>query len=394
MPDTKEKDPLDLEAEELNQPDHSAPLRADIMGSMIKANPATPGYLGTLDHLMTAHGAVEDTGMGTPTMSPPGGKPMGGGNFPGAMDAGGSQPPTMNPKPQGWLGKIGHGLARMGNIAGDVLAPGAMLNIPGTDLNKRMEANRAEKVGEREQQLGIEQQKADTERLGVTQRPELAEQSGELRGRLEAEREAASAQRQQTGLADADKRQQEREKAEADSAAKRDADATTRQQAQFQQQEKLEGEREAGQERRLQETLAARQDKTNEKQEAAEQAGLAAQQYADDYMASKQFTGPGDEALMEKYFELAKPSSGFRMTETQIQMLMKARDIMNSLAAQGKHLFSPDSPYFSDTQRQQIVQTMKNLQKAREEVKPQAGGGNAPPKGAKVVSLEDFLKGK
>jgi hypothetical protein len=55
----------DEDQDQLDQPDLAAPLRADILGSMVKANPATPGYLGTLDKLITAHGAVEDMGGGT-----------------------------------------------------------------------------------------------------------------------------------------------------------------------------------------------------------------------------------------------------------------------------------------------------------------------------------------
>lgn len=100
----------------------------------------------------------------------------------------------------------------------------------------------------------------------------------------------------------------------------------------------------------------------------------AAQDYANDYMTSGKFTGAGDEALMEKYFELAKPSSGFRMTQPQIEMLTKAQDLMNSVVAKGKHLFTPEAPYFSGTQRQQIVDTMKNLQRARDEAKSDTQG--------------------
>jgi hypothetical protein len=37
----------------------------------------------------------------------------------------------------GTLGKIGHVLSRIGNIAGDVVAPGTMSLIPGTELNRR-----------------------------------------------------------------------------------------------------------------------------------------------------------------------------------------------------------------------------------------------------------------
>jgi len=108
------------------------------------------------------------------------------------------------------------------------------------------------------------------------------------------------------------------------------------------------------------------------KSEAAEESGRAAQAYADDYLKKGRFTGAGDEALMEKYFELAKPSSGFRMTQPQIEMLTKAQDIMNSVVAKGKHLFSPEAPYFSKDLREQIVDTMKNLETARQEAKQPA----------------------
>ena len=120
------------------------------------------------------------------------------------------------------------------------------------------------------------------------------------------------------------------------------------------------------------------------KTEQGEQAGQSAVAYANDYLGGKQFTGPGDEALMEKFFEMAKPSTGFRMTQAQIEMLQKSRDLMGSITAKAKHLLTPEAPWFSDTQRKQIVKTMNDLSKSRQEVKPGAGqqqntGGNRPP---------------
>lgn len=106
---------------------------------------------------------------------------------------------------------------------------------------------------------------------------------------------------------------------------------------------------------------------------AGNQAAQDALSYATDYLASGKYTGAGDEALMEKYFELAKPSSGFRMTQPQIEMLTKAQDVMNSVVAKGKHLFSPESPYFSTTLRQQIVETMTRI----ENTKGHGGGAEA-----------------
>lgn len=113
------------------------------------------------------------------------------------------------------------------------------------------------------------------------------------------------------------------------------------------------------------------------KNQAAEESKQAAQQYADDYIKGGNFTGPGDEALMEKYFELAKPSSGFRMTQPQIEMLTQARDTMDSIVAKGKHYFTPEAPYFSTRQREQIVKTMSSLQQASDESKAKSSGGKS-----------------
>lgn len=111
------------------------------------------------------------------------------------------------------------------------------------------------------------------------------------------------------------------------------------------------------------------------KNEQGEKAGKDALQYADDYMKLGAFTGPGDEALMEKFFELAKPSSGFRMTQAQIDMLKNAQGWMNSLEAKARHAIT--GTWFSDDQRAQIAGTMKMLADSREnKPQPQGGGGS------------------
>lgn len=186
------------------KPDPANPLRADIMGSMVKSDPASPGYLGRIDNLITAHGALEtmspnrppaemsprvpSSRMTTPPTAPDMGR-MPGPSMPGAPVTG--LPTTMGSpaKPQrSWLRKIGQVASKMGNIAGDVIAPGLTAMIPGTDLNKKWEASRAEKVSERQRQLDIEQEKADAEKLTATQRPELAEEKGRIQGMNEAQR--------------------------------------------------------------------------------------------------------------------------------------------------------------------------------------------------------------
>jgi hypothetical protein len=45
----------------------------------------------------------------------------------------------------GLLGKIGHVAAKIGNIAGDIVAPGIMANIPGTEMNKQIQLGQAER---------------------------------------------------------------------------------------------------------------------------------------------------------------------------------------------------------------------------------------------------------
>lgn len=53
----------------------------------------------------------------------------------------------------GRLGKIGHVLGRVGNIAGDIVAPGTMQLIPGTDLNRQaQERGATEQLGKAETQ--------------------------------------------------------------------------------------------------------------------------------------------------------------------------------------------------------------------------------------------------
>lgn len=59
----------------------------------------------------------------------------------------------------GILGKIEHGLAKVGNIAGDIVAPGTMALIPGTDLNKQV----------KEQDLREQEQGATKESLEQAQ---------------------------------------------------------------------------------------------------------------------------------------------------------------------------------------------------------------------------------
>lgn len=85
--------------------------------------------------------------------------------------------------------------------------------------------------------------------------------------------------------------------------------------------------------------------------------------YANDYGGRSLHTGPGDEALMEQFFEVTKPSTGFRMSQPQIDMLKNAQSWMGSASAKIRHATS--GTWFSDEQRNQIVGTMKDMAKAK-----------------------------
>jgi len=107
--------------------------------------------------------------------------------------------------------------------------------------------------------------------------------------------------------------------------------------------------------------------------------------YANDYLNRGTYTGPGDEALMEKFFEMAKPTSGFRMTEAQQNMLKNAQSWFNSLRAKASHAMG--GTYFSDNQRKQIVDTMNELQQS-------GGGGGSKEIRYKIVNGQLVEQGK
>lgn len=113
----------------------------------------------------------------------------------------------------------------------------------------------------------------------------------------------------------------------------------------------------------------------------------AAMSYAEDY-AKRPPTGSGDEALMEKYFELAKPSTGFRMTQPQIDMLNHAQSLMTGLEAKARHFTT--GTYYTDKQRKEIIDTMRSLGAAKKAAISKAGGGAAPAAAAPAASKGGF----
>lgn len=113
-------------------------------------------------------------------------------------------------------------------------------------------------------------------------------------------------------------------------------------------------------------------------------AAADAQTYAQNYIKQGAFTGPGDEALMEKFFELSKPSTGFRMTQPQIDMLRNAQSWYNSAEAKAYH--AATGTWFSDDLRKQIVKTMDDLATAKLS-RSKAAGGTETPSDKKVLKF-------
>jgi hypothetical protein len=96
----------------------------------------------------------------------------------------------ISEKPGFW-GKLEHGLARAGNIAGDIFAPATMANIPGTDMNKRVQAAANAnwiKLGAENQEKQAETGLAKAQTWGAMNpgAKTMAEQTAELNFRAQA----------------------------------------------------------------------------------------------------------------------------------------------------------------------------------------------------------------
>lgn len=96
----------------------------------------------------------------------------------------------------GFLGKVAHGLAKAGNIAGDIFAPEVLQNIPGTDLNRQLQRGADQRNLATATDEETKRENANTQKEAVNQKPDLAEAAGEMKGRLESQKETAQADRQ------------------------------------------------------------------------------------------------------------------------------------------------------------------------------------------------------
>lgn len=150
-------------------PAAGAPPAADIMGE--SAPPPVPGAMDLGGVSAPALPKLDFKGrQALPTVSP--GAPAGSAAQHEAelarMKDQDANPWGTGENHPGVIGKIGHVLAKIGNIAGDVLAPGTMALVPGTDLNRSISEDRENRLRgesqERETAQAGEQARAQSEK--------------------------------------------------------------------------------------------------------------------------------------------------------------------------------------------------------------------------------------
>lgn len=83
-----------------------------------------------------------------------------------------------------------------------------------------------------------------------------------------------------------------------------------------------------------------------------------------DYRAKGEFTGPGDEGLMDSYLRLIN-QGGRGVTKTQQDLLLKAQSVKNSMAGMWAH--ATGGKLFSDDLRNQIGDQIEALAKVRQD---------------------------
>jgi hypothetical protein len=357
---------------------------------------------------------------------------------------------SYDPREHGTLGKIGHVLGKIGNIAGDVLIPNVMANVPGTDLNKRLEeAGTRRALGETEQRESaaktaetnrenVESEIAarDRGKVGVTDEevtlhdlmtggeggtPRINPDTQQPYQYLEAYQKVKQAAQDvkpapveklatlQAGLAQAIQKGDPAEiakwqKAVDDNAKTSPGGKPTEEDKAISDYLQGHGLEDSPKNRDKVRDILKTRDRTPKDPELAElskdikkaqlkqleekgnadiEAADAAVSYAENYVKSGQFTGPRDEALMEKYFEVARPSKGFRMTQPQQDMLNNSQSWSNSAGAKLRH--ATVGTWYSDQQRKEIVDAMKDLNTAKHAAH-EGGGGETG--GAKTFDVQ------
>jgi hypothetical protein len=306
----------------------------------------------------------------------------------------------------GKLGKIAHVFSTIGNIAGDVFAPATMANIPGTQLNREVEGNQLARRINTESNSESENEYRGAE-TGKTE-----EETAEMPGKTASEEglqgaEAAKANEETAEMPATQQSEISERNAHAQSLLhpkqtpqeETYADLIARGYTPEQALEKTKehppnisvntGEKnlwsvpqpdgshkvvslQPGMTIPQGAVSLSGQSTENSKEGAADAPTVSALKFANDYLQSGAFTGPSDEALQDQFFQMAKPSTGFRMNQAQINQLHEMASWMDSWRGRAYHAIN--GTWFAPHQREQIVQTMNDLANSKG-IAPATQGG-------------------
>ena len=353
----------------------------------------------------------------------------------------------------GALGKTLHVLSKIGNIAGDVMVPGQMAEIPGTDLHRHLQESGLEKSLQDmlTSQSGNEEKQANTAHMQA-ETPEIAPNAESLRGFQGAETEHTEAETKALNSPSMIVHDTEAGplliNPKTGAAQHVDVDGQpVGPKLKLTQSQPIDGpdgkphtymlddkgnkvvdlgvhyERPAVSVNQGEKNLwsvpqsdgshkvvslkagdtipdgavsLSGQSTENSKAGAADAPTVAALKFANDYLQSGAFTGPSDEALQDQFFQMAKPSTGFRMNQAQINQLHQMASWMDSWRGRAYHAIN--GTWFAPEQRRQIVQTMNDLATSKGidtgASGPQHEGGATPPAGAKIRDYTQVGNGR
>ena len=115
----------------------------------------------------------------------------------------------------------------------------------------------------------------------------------------------------------------------------------------------------------------------------------AAQAQIGDYLNNGVFDGPGDLSLQHAFFTATQPSTGFRMTKVQQDILQNSQSWLNSWEAKAHHVAT--GTWFSDDQRKQIAKAALDAIAEKEKALQSAlGTQSSGSENVIVVSPEDM----
>lgn len=332
----------------------------------------------------------------------------------------------VSAKPGLW-GKIEHGLGRAANIAGDILAPGITAGIPGSDLNKQLQAkgnatweNMAQENSLKAAQTGQAKAAAwkDYNNPGLLGKTNDEQDMASLQGKINPDtgqvyttdeinqhikqqsQDVKPTLEQNTPVGDAGVAQHaaQLQQLEVGGGA---TQMTPAQKAQFEQayaakpgdtqavvRQRLEDAKQAAGlragelDRQLQRDIATsngkqaeadRQQRITDSERThadseADKAKIAADKlrkpmqdtvnaYHEAGELANQNTGPGDYGLTMRFVEATKPSTGFRFTNTELQLIQSRRGLVD--AANARMGGVTTGVMYDAHQRQQMLDVMR-----------------------------------